>query len=158
MARMLLGPATRPAATTVSNRAATPALALSPQQVEMRLRQPRSRAYVDAVSKLDAGGHVHSREALEALLQAVGQEMQELNAQFWPVGYVSKCYLGAPYEVHSLDCTGNIICHYQAGQPLPDGMERARTLARSAHYACIEVYHDKLIAVAANGDVSLIKG
>jgi hypothetical protein len=131
---------------------------LSAQQIEARLRQRRSQAYIDAVNKLDAGGYVHTRESLNALLATIENELHEVSVQFWPVGYVAKCHLGPPYEVHSLDISGNIICHFKVGQILPDGMERARSLAQHPQYAFIEVYSDKLIAVAANGDISLVKG
>lgn len=158
MARTILGtkPALELSPTSLATRG--PTLSLSPQQVEARLRQQRSRKYIDAVTKLDAGSHVHSKESVDELLREIGQELHELSAEFWPIGYVSKCYLGEPYEVHSLDRTGNIICHYKVGQSLPNGMERARTIARHPQYAFIEVYSDKLIAVTQSGDVSLIKG
>lgn len=147
-----------PASTAITRLARSQSLDLTPQQVEALLRHKRSSAYIDAMAKLDAGGHVHNRTAVDALLQVIGQELHQISAQFWPVGYVSKCYLGAPYEVHTLDRVGNIICHYKVGQGLPDGMERARTLARHPQYAFIEVYSDKLIAVSPSGDVSFIKG
>lgn len=131
---------------------------LSPDQVESRLRQKRSSTYIEAISKLDAGGHVQTRESISALLAAIESELPELSTDFWPAGYVAKCYLGKPYEVHSLDRAGSIISHYKAGQTLPNGMERARGLAEHGGYAFIEVYSDKLIAVAVNGDISLVKG
>ena len=39
---------------------------------------------------------------------------------------VSKCFLGDPYEVHTVDFTHTIIKHYKQGEVLPDGMEKAR--------------------------------
>lgn len=131
---------------------------LSPEQVEARLRQKRSPAYIDAIARLDAGGHVQTRASLDALLAAIETELPEVSIEAQPAGYVAKCYLGKPYEVHSLDRSGSIINHYKAGQTLPNGMERARGLAEHGGYAFIEVYSDKLIAVAANGDISLVKG
>lgn len=131
---------------------------LSTDQVESRLRQKRSPAYIEAIAKLDAGGHVQTRESINALLVAIETELPEVSVDSWPSGYVAKCYLGKPYEVHSLNRAGSIISHYKAGQALPDGMERARGLAEHGGYAFIEVYSDKLIAVAANGDISLVKG
>ncbi|MET0264327.1 MAG: hypothetical protein ABW202_01830 [Duganella sp.] len=131
---------------------------LSSEQVESRLRQKRSPAYIEAISKLDAGGHIQSRESINALLAAIETELPEVSIDSWPTGYVAKCYLGKPYEVHTLDRAGSIINHYKAGETLPGGMERARGLAEHGGYAFIEVYSDKLIAVAASGDISLVKG
>ena len=37
-------------------------------------------------------------------------------------------------------------------------MERGRSLALHPGYAFIEIYVDKLIAVADNGDTSIVKG
>ena len=50
----------------------------------------------------------------------------------------------------------SIIQHFKGGETLPQGMERARSLARSDHYAFIEVYTDKLIAVGVNGQTAII--
>jgi len=140
---------------TTSSRATSK---LSPDQVETRLRQKRSLAYIEALTKLDAGGHIQTQESINALLAAIQMELPEVAVECWPAGYVAKCHLGKPYEVHSLDRAGNIISHYKAGQSLPGGMERARGLAEHGGYAFIEVYSDKLIAVASNGDISLVKG
>lgn len=157
MVRSILGTPSAKLTLSTATPHRTTSSTLTVQQVEAHLRQPRSRTYIEAMQKLDAGGHVHDRAALDALLEAIGNELPGLSLEVWPLGIVSKCYLGAPYEVHCLDRAGNIIRHYKAGSALPDGMERARALAFSAHYAFIEVYSDKLIAVAANGDTSLIK-
>ena len=72
------------------------------------------------------------------------------------LGFVDKCYLGAPYEVHTIDLSGGIIEHYKRGQILPNGMEKARTLAMSGSYQFIEVYTNCLRAVSSNGSVSVI--
>jgi len=92
---------------------------LSPDQVESRLRQKRSSTYVQAIAKLDAGGHVQSRESLNALIAAIESELPEVSVDYWPSGYVAKCYLGKPYEVHSLDSAGSIISHYKAARLYP---------------------------------------
>jgi len=109
------------------------------------------------MTRLDAGGHVHSTAATEALLAAIRQEFPDVQIDALALGIVAKCYLGAPYEVHTLECSGSIIQHYKTGVPLPQGMERARSLARNAHYAFIEVYTDKLIAVSASGQTAIIE-
>lgn len=127
-----------------------------PAELQARLRQRRSTAYVEAMTRLDAGGHVHSKTATDALMEAIRQEFPDVQIEGWPVGIIAKCFLGAPYEVHTLDCTGSIIQHFKGGETLPQGMERARSLARSDHYAFIEVYTDKLIAVGVNGQTAII--
>ena len=53
---------------------------------------------------------------------------------------------------------GKIIQHYEAGQLLPEGMERARSIALHGGYAYIEVYTDSLRAISADGSVAVIEG
>lgn len=69
---------------------------------------------------------------------------------------VSICYLGKPYEVHTLDITGQIIEHYKSGHILPGGLEKARSIAMRGGYDFIEVYVDCCRAVSSNGLVSVI--
>ena len=155
MPRIILGSA--PPQINTSIRSSGPATGLSPAKVEDRLRQKRSRAYVEAQQKLDAGGHIHNRQAVDALLAAVREELPEISIEHLPLGFVARCYLGHPYEVHTLDYSGQIVQHYKIAQALPASLERARALAQHPGYAFIEVYPDKLIAVAENGDTSLVK-
>ena len=70
--------------------------------------------------------------------------------------WMAVCYLGKPYEVHTLDVTGGIIEHYQTGQILPNGMEKARSIALRGGYEFIEVYTDCCRAISSNGKVSVI--
>lgn len=130
----------------------------SQEQVNSRLRLKRSAAYVDAMHKLDAGGHTHNRQAIDALVAAITEEFPDIAIDQQPVGIVAKCYLGAPYDVHTLDRAGNIIQHYKSFQSLPPLLARGRALAVHAVYAFVEVYTDKVIAVTANGDTSIVKG
>lgn len=120
------------------------------------LRKQRSKAYLDALCKLDAGGHVHNSKQVEEIQKAIRSEFPEVELAGILIGYVAICYLGKPYEVHTLDFTGNIIEHYKAGQTLPDGMEKARSIALHGGYAFIEVYVDCYRAVSANGDVAVV--
>lgn len=155
MARSILG--TSPVPQTLS-RPLNPATSnLSHQAVQARLRQKRSKSYLDAVTQLDAGGHLCGTQSVEALLEAIRQELPDIAVDALPVGIVSKCYLGPPYEVHTLDLSGGIIRHYKVGEGLPALMERARTLAVHPIYAFIEVYSTKLIAVSANGKTAVIE-
>lgn len=72
------------------------------------------------------------------------------------LGIVSICYLGKPYEVHTLDVTGQIIEHYPGGKALPGGLEKARSLALRGGYAFIEVYVDCCRAIGRNGSVAVM--
>lgn len=101
--------------------------------------------------------HVHSIQSAQALQKAIQQELPDVTVDALPLGIVSKCYLGAPYEVHTLDCSGSIIQHYKVGEGLPHLMERARTLAMHPIYAFVEVYSTKLIAVSASGQTAVIE-
>lgn len=122
------------------------------------LRKPRSKEYMEAIHKLDAGGHVHNQTKVNGIIDAIREEFPEVELGGILLGIVSRCYLGAPYEVHTLDMSGQIIEHYTAGTTLPGGMEKARALAARGGYDFIEVYADCCRAVSANGTVSVISG
>lgn len=111
---------------------------------------------MQALAQLDAGGHVQNRAQVDAILEAICNEFPEIQIKEILLGYVSICYLGKPYEVHALDMAGQIIEHYKAGETLPNGLEKARGIARHGGYAFIEVYVDCCRAVSANGVVSVI--
>ena len=124
--------------------------------LDRMLRQPRSKQYMDAMTKLDAGGHTHNQNQVNDIIDAIRNEFPEVEITGVLLGFVSKCYLGAPYEVHTLDMTGNIIEHYKAGQTLPGGLEKARAVAIRGSYSFIEVYVDCCRCVSANGTVSVV--
>lgn len=125
-------------------------------KLDRLLRQPRSRAYMDAVRQLDAGGHVHNQARVNEIMDVIRSELPEAALSGILLGYVAVCYLGKPYEVHTLDVTGGIIEHYQTGQILPNGMEKARSIALRGGYEFIEVYTDCCRAISSNGKVSVI--
>ena len=125
-------------------------------KLDRLLRLPRSRAYMDAIHSLDAGGHVHNQNKVNAIIDAIRKEFPEIEISGVLLGFVSVCYLGKPYEVHTLDMTGQIIEHYKAGQPLPGGLEKARGLAMRGGYDFIEVYVDCCRCISSNGRVSVI--
>jgi hypothetical protein len=129
---------------------------LSPAAIEARLREKRSPSYVEAMKRLDAGAHAHDAEAAESFINAIRQELPELSIDQLPIGIVSRCYLGDPYEVHTLGRDGMIIQHYKRWEPLPGPLEGARGLSLHPGYAFVEVYPDKLIAVSENGSTSLV--
>ena len=132
--------------------------AKSKMEIDRILRKKRSKPYLNAFGQLDAGGHVQNRDQVEALIETVQAEFPELDDCAFMLGCVATCYLGRPYEVHVLDRKGGIIRHYEGGQPLPDDLEKARTLALQGGYKFIEVYHDCCRAVSDNGTVSVIPG
>jgi len=121
------------------------------------LRKTRSKTYMDALHKLDAGGHVHNQNKVNDIINAIQNEFPEVALAGVLLGYVSLCYLGKPYEVHTLDVTGGIIEHYKAGHSLPGGMEKARSIAMRGGYDFIEVYVDCCRAISSNGSVSVIE-
>jgi hypothetical protein len=112
---------------------------------------------VAAISNLDTGAHASAHEAVEQLKAALDSELAEIGVDQLPVGLVGRCYLGAPYEVHTFDRLAGIVDHYKAGQTLPAGMERARALAGHPAYAFVEVYMDRLVAVATDGTTSVVE-
>lgn len=125
-------------------------------QLQQRLRQTRSRAYLEAMTRLDAGGHHVDRAALESLIEAIANEFPELGIEERPMGLVSRCYLGAPYEVHICDLSGGIIEHFETRRSMPPPFERGRALALHPGYVFIEVYADTLRAISPDGSVSVI--
>jgi len=109
------------------------------------------------MTRLDAGTHQSDRAALESLIEAISNEFPELGIEQRPIGIVSQCYLGEPYEVHICDLEGGIIEHFETFQSMPPLYERARTLALHPSYAFIEIYQDTLRAVSTDGAVSVIE-
>lgn len=131
---------------------------LDKMKMDRLLRKPRSKAYMDAVHCLDAGGHVHNQNKVNGIIDAIREEFPEVELAGVMLGIVSQCYLGKPYEVHTLDLGGGIIEHYKSGQPLPGGLEKARSIAIRGGYDFVEVYSDCCRAVSSSGSVAVIAG
>ena len=128
-------------------------------KLDRLLRKTRSKEYMEAMHKLDAGGHVHNRHKVEELIDIIRKEFPEIEMSDLTdimLGIVSVCYLGRPYEVHTLDITGQIIEHYKSGQLLPGGLEKARSIALRGGYDFIEVYTDCCRCVSSTGAVSVV--
>ena len=125
-------------------------------QLDRILRKQRSKEYMSMMGKLDAGGHVHNQDKVNDMIQTIRNEFPEVEIQGILLGIVSICYLGEPYEVHTLDVKGRIVEHYKQGQSLPDGMEKARSIAIRGGYEVLEVYTDRCCAVSMSGMVSVI--
>lgn len=125
-------------------------------KLDRLLRKTRSKEYIQSLHKLDAGGHVHNQNKLDEIINTIRNEFPDLEISGIMLGIVSICHLGEPYEVHTLDITGQIIEHYKRGQMLPGGLEKARSIAMRGGYDFIEVYTDCCRAISASGTVSVI--
>ena len=126
-------------------------------ELDRLLRKPRSKQYMETMCCLDVGGHTHNQEKVEEIIKALCDEFPEIKLQGELLGIVSKCYLGGDYEVHRLNLIGDIIDHFRRGQPLPDGLEKVRSIAMHGGYEFIEVYSDCCRAIGRDGSVSVIK-
>lgn len=125
-------------------------------KLDKLLRKPRTKEYMNAIHKLDVGGHVHNQSKVNDIINTIKSEFPEVEISGILLGYVAICCLGKPYEVHTLDITGGIIEHYKAGQTLPNGLEKARSVAIRGGYDFIEVYVDCCRAISASGAVSVV--
>lgn len=113
--------------------------------------QKRTGKYVQALTSLDLATATATHGFAE-LVEKIKDEFGALGITEYPMGIVSRCYLGHPYEVHVLDLSGTqIINHYKIGEPLPAFLEKARNLALNNSYAMIEVYANKMILIKADG-------
>ncbi len=131
-------------------------LQMDKMKLDRLLRKSRSKEYMKAMHMLDAGGHVHNQNKVNEIIDTIRNEFPELEISGVLLGIVSICYLGIPYEVHTMDITGQIIEHYKRGQTLPGGLEKARSIALRGGYDFIEVYIDCCRAISSNGSVSVI--
>ena len=121
------------------------------------LRKSRSKEYMDTIHQLDAGGHVHNKKEVNEIINTIKSEFPDVDINGILLGFVAKCYLGAPYEAHTLDLVGEIIEHYKRGETLPGGLDKAKSIALHGGYDFIEVYTDCCRAISSNGSVSVIK-
>lgn len=151
-------------------------------------RTPRSQAYLDIVTSLDLlsatdeeiieklrevvdedtleeFSEMSVEELLEELRLSFEEEMlsRELEMKDFPepeilLSVISKCYISG-CDVHSIDHTGNILTHYTANKPMPEGME----IGRKMYYAhggnddkcrCVEIYNNCCRVIASDGTVS----
>ena len=119
------------------------------------LRKKRSKQYVETLCALDSGGHTYNQHKADEIINAIKEEFPDVDISGIMLGIVSKCNLGIPYEVHSIDLAGQIIEHYIKGWSLPGGLEKVRSIATQGSYAFIEVYTDCCRAVNFTGTVSV---
>ena len=86
--------------------------------LDRTLRKKRSKEYMQAIQKLDAGGHTHNQKQVDEIIGEITNEFPEVKLEGLLIGFVAICYLGKPYEVHTLDLSGRIIQHFQEGVKL----------------------------------------
>lgn len=157
MGRSILGADTHSPSLTVDVRRQAPkTTSLSPAQVEQRLRQRRSRHYLEQMTRLDAGTHLQNASAIQELMDAITAEFPELGIDDRPIGIVSRCYLGPSFEVHICDLTGSIVEHFEHWRSMPPLFERARSLAVHGAYQLIEIYVSTVRAVSPDGSVAVL--
>ena len=132
------------------------AASMNKMMLDRILRKPRSKEYMSAIRRLDAGGHVHNQHLVNEIIEAIKAEFPEVELLGVMLAIVSICYLGAPYEVHTLDYGGGIIEHYKRREPMPGKIEEARSLTLRGGYEFIEVYSDCFRCVSSNGSVSVV--
>jgi len=114
----------------------------------------RSKKYLDLIAGLDATTLTHTK-GMEELMQAIQEELGTAALAGLPLGIVAKCFLGHPYEVHTLDLSGSqIIRHYKTNETMEAGFEKARAIARHNAYALVEVYTDKMILIRDDGSAT----
>ncbi|AOM79496.1 hypothetical protein BFS30_21435 [Pedobacter steynii] len=115
------------------------------------LLKKRSGKYFDVIAGLDAKSLTNT-QGMEKLMSAIQEEFGTAESASLPLGIVSKCFLGHPYEVHTLDLSGSqIIKHYKINEPMEADFEKARTLAKHNAYSMVEIYKDKIILIREDG-------
>lgn len=111
----------------------------------------RSKKYLDLIKGLDAKMLTETK-GIEELMKGIQEEFGTAELANLLLGIVSKCFLGHPYEVHTLDLSrSQIIKHYKIDETMQVDFERARSLAIHNAYALIEIYKDKIILIREDG-------
>ncbi len=121
---------------------------------DKELLRKRSKRYMELIASIDTKT-VSDTQGMNDLMRALQDEFGTAELQSLPMGIVSKCFLGHPYEVHTLDLTATqIVEHYKRGEAMPGDYEKARTLAMHNAYAIVEVYRDKMILIRDDGSTT----
>lgn len=129
---------------------------LSKLELDRLLRKPRSKEYMEAMRRLDIGSHTHNDAQRDEIIRILQEEFPEVQLGGILIGIIGKCYIGPEYDVHSFDTTGGIIHHFHKNESMPPELARARALAARGTYEFIEVYHDCIRCVSADGTVAVI--
>ena len=100
-------------------------LSISPKTTfespELAFRRKRSQQYINTLRGFDILGHNITQDKINSIINAIKMGLPELSVNDLPIGIVAKCYLGEPYEVHTLSLIGGMIIeHYKQGQALPE--------------------------------------
>ncbi|QGK75304.1 hypothetical protein [Flavobacterium sp. SLB02] len=111
----------------------------------------RSKKYLDLIAGLDSKT-LSDTKGMNQLIKAIQEEFGTAELVSLPLGIIAKCFLGHPYEVHTLDLSGSqIIKHYKLSETMEPDFEKARAVAQHNAYAMVEVYKDKIILIRENG-------
>jgi len=111
----------------------------------------RSKKYLDLIAGLDAKTLTDTK-GMDDLIKAIQEEFGTAELADLPLGIVAKCFLGHPYEVHTLDLSrSQIVKHYKVNEAMEADFEKARTVAMHNAYALVEVYKDKIILIREDG-------
>lgn len=111
----------------------------------------RSKKYLDLISGLDTKTLTDTK-GMNELIKAIQEEFSTAELSCLPLGILSKCFLGHPYEVHTLDLSGTqIIRHYKSTETMEADFEKARSVAKHNAYAMVEIYKDKIILIREDG-------
>jgi len=114
----------------------------------------RSKKYLDLIAGLDSKTLLETK-GMNELINAIQEEFGTADILSLPLGIVAKCFLGHPYEVHTLDLSGSqIIKHYKSTEVMEAEFEKARTVAQHNTYAFVEIYKDKIILISENGSAT----
>jgi hypothetical protein len=138
--------------------AQTPPVRLSAQATSSPLveTEPRSRRYLDAMTRLDATTDITPAE-IQEIVDDIRRDFTDRWAAL-PLGLVSRCYLGEPFEVHTLTPDGGILEHYHVGQRLPGPLEAGRAHSLSGLHLAVEVYLDRLVCIRTDGTTVTLGG
>lgn len=77
--------------------------------LEQKLRHKRSTNYLKKLVDLDIGGHTCNESRIAEIVKTISEEFPDISLGENYIGYICKCELGMPYEVHILDIYGNTI-------------------------------------------------
>ena len=119
---------------------------------EKQLFKKRSKKYFEALNNID-NDLLTDTNKIDKLIEQIQNELEIPGITEMPLGIISKCFLGHPYEVHTLDMTGNIIRHYKINEKMEPLFEPHRSLALHHAYAVIEIYKDKILLVQEDGSI-----
>lgn len=115
------------------------------------LLKKRSKKYLDLIAGLDAKTLTETK-GMDELIKAIQEEFGTAELSNLPLGILSKCFLGHPYEVHTLDLSGSqIIRHYKITETMEAEFEKARSVAKHNAYAMVEIYKEKIILIREDG-------